>query len=333
MRLTYHMLITHFIFHVPSRWNNCRSPSTFSKLYMSILTCRSYGIDWNQKFEEKSTVLQWFTSCFVIFVLSLTYLYGVLCTSRQQTFWEFLLTMFLPLVSYYSFVTPYNLKQSPPRLRSLILIETSFNVLVVGSKFVIEYWKYEEYMYLNQLFACFFVVQTYGFVENEYRYRKSFSMIRSLSLFAGILLQVTTNMQTRDLENNLIDGQGRFLVFGKNTPFNIMAHYGFWLLGVLYVDYEDSVPNSAIQSTHFASYVISCLSGEFWHARLLTASHLFNFMVPRWNNDIICSISLEAANCSVLLSQRICICQSHFAFWMYNLFTRFDIMRSQYDNV
>ena len=74
---------------------------------------------------------------------------------------------------------------------------------------------------------------------------------------------------------NVIDSEGRLLVFGEDAPANVMLHYGFWLCGVLFVDYEDFIENSGTQATHFGSFIVSCLSGEFWHARLLTASHLF----------------------------------------------------------
>jgi hypothetical protein len=74
---------------------------------------------------------------------------------------------------------------------------------------------------------------------------------------------------------NVIDEDGRFLLWGDDAPANVLLHYGFWLLGVLYVDYEEVLPNSANQATHLASYLVACFSGEFWHVRLLTASHLF----------------------------------------------------------
>ena len=75
------------------------------------------------------------------------------------------------------------------------------------------------------------------------------------------------NMQPYTESNrtaNAMDKDGRFLVFGEDAPANVMLHYGFWLLGVLYVDYEDYVPNSANQATHFASFLLACFSGEFW---------------------------------------------------------------------
>jgi len=247
---------------------------------------------------EDCTARKWFASCVVLYILSVTYLYGVLCAARYSLWWEAVLTMGMPMFSYIFFVSPDKSETSSQRMKGLIIIESSFNVLVFISKFAITYLHADYNMLLNTLFVCFFALQTYGFVSNEKFYHHNFSSLRSFTLFTQICMQ-RWNLQSLATSNktaNVIDASGRFLVFGEDAPANAMLHYGFWLMGILYVDYEAFIPNSGTQATHFASFIVACFSGEFWvrklqfvascveglrltslikHARLLTASHLF----------------------------------------------------------
>jgi len=152
-------------------------------------------------------------------------------------------------------------------MRDLILIESIFNVLAVASKISIAYYGvYESNQVINGLFLGFFGLQTYGFISNEKKYTYLFSSIRSWTLFAQICLQRfhLRHLAESGLTANVLDKDGRLLIWGEDAPANVMLHYGFWLLGVLYVDYEDFLPNSAIQATHLGSFLLACFSGEFW---------------------------------------------------------------------
>jgi hypothetical protein len=212
------------------------------------------------------TARQWFASCVVLFILTLTYLYGVICASRKSLIWEAILTMGLPFFGYVFFVSPEVTTSSSTRMRDLILIESSFNVLVFLTKFSIVYFDSNYNTTLNVLLLGFFALQTYGFVSNEKFYHHNFSSLRSWTLFTQICMQRWNldHLAHNKYSANVIDSEGRFLVFGEDAPANIMLHYGFWLLGILYVDYEDFIPNSATQATHFASFIVACFSGEFW---------------------------------------------------------------------
>jgi len=222
------------------------------------------------------TARLWFASCVALMILSFTYLYGVLCAARLSVAWEACLTIGLPALSYLFFVSPEASQTGATRMRDLILIESSFNFLSVIAKVFIEY-QYHYNQAMNIAFLLFFVLQTYGFISNEKLYRGNVSSIRSWTLFTQICMQRWSlqYLSHSDETANVIDAQGRLIVFGKNAPPNLILHYGFWLIGILYVDYGDYVSNSGMHVTHIASYLLSCLSGEFWHSRLLTASHLF----------------------------------------------------------
>lgn len=193
----------------------------------------------------------------------------------------------MPFVAYYAFAdNPFvtkkcdtgELKPKPStRMRDLILIESTFNVLVLLCKADMLWFDSLGNQIFNYFFLCFFVLQTVGFLDNEQAHKHWSSSIRSWTLFSTICMQrwYQRDFSVDDRTANVIDEQGRFLVFGEDAPASAMLHYGFWLVGILFVDYGAFIENSALQVLHIASFTVALLSGEFWHARLLTASHLF----------------------------------------------------------
>ena len=43
----------------------------------------------------------------------------------------------------------------------------------------------------------------------------------------------------------------------------------------MFVDYSEFLPFTCLSMFHLSSFTLAVLSNEFWHVRLLTASHLF----------------------------------------------------------
>ena len=223
------------------------------------------------------TVKVWLVSFGVTFFLTCTYLYGVIAAARHSAVWEATITIAVPAITYAYFVTRDGNSDATKRTGELIFIESSFDVLIVLTKVSVQLFGGYGNGLLFWGFALFFLVQTIGFVRSEVMDRKPLCAVRSMTLFAHICLQWYT-VRDRASDNaaaNVIDAQGRVLVFGSDAPKTLVLHYFFWVLGVLYIDYRVMLPHAALQAVHLASVVVAAFSGEFWHARLLTASHLF----------------------------------------------------------
>lgn len=232
-----------------------------------------------------STVKVWFVSSLVTFFLASTYLFGVVeAAARRSVLWEASISVALPIVTYAYFVTRDAASVAPKRTGELIFIESGFDVLAVLAKVSILYLDGWGNGLLFWGFALFFAVQTAGFLRSELHERKLASVLRSVSLFLHITLQWWWARQRAydDHLANVVDADGRLLPFGSDASRMLIAHYAFWVAGVLYVDYRSMLPNSALQAVHAASVVVAAFSGEFWHARLLTASHLFVLDAILW---------------------------------------------------
>ena len=236
--------------------------------------------------QTDTSVKVWFVSSMVMYFLAITYLYGVVATSRKHVVWEFGITMFLPSVTYAYFATRDAMSVAPKRTGELIFIESGFNVLAVLTKTCVSYLGGVGNTTLYWLFAFFFFFQTVGFVRSEVLNKKplSLSVLRSLSLFGGIIVQFWQFRANAlsDATANVVDAEGRFIVFGRDAPKTLAVHYVFWVTGVLFIDYQTMLPHSGIQAVHLASVTVALFSGEFWHARLLTASHLFVLDAILW---------------------------------------------------
>jgi len=208
-------------------------------------------------FVEDDT-LQWLGGCFLVFVLGLTYQYGVVVAARTSVLWEIMLTCVVPFIGWLMF-SEEKISEAPHRQGELILIELTFEAFVCLAKL------FPQYSILaNYAFCAFFVVQTAGFLRSEENLIPS--ELRSITLFMSICAQRWhySSLAMSSDTATVVDADGRFLVFGKDAPPNIKLHYLFWLVGVLYVDYRSVLPHAALPALHFASFALAALSGEFW---------------------------------------------------------------------
>lgn len=235
---------------------------------------------------ENESIKDWLASCVVVCLVGVVYLNGVIQFARASVLAEAIIAFFFPLLGwvFYSTRQPDQLENASNRQKELIIIESIFNLLVVflkcnqlsGFQFV------QDKSVADSLFVLFFSLQTFGFLRSEARGKRPICFLRSVTLFIGILLQFSSNSNKQLTIKALHSSDGRFLVFGFDAPSNLKLHYGFWLLGVLYVDYSHMLPHAALHLLHFCSFLLAVLSGEFWHVRLLTASHLFVIDAVLW---------------------------------------------------
>lgn len=265
-------------------------------------------VDFLQSAVYIDSTREWLASCLVCAIIGATYVYGVVCTSRLGVLAEAIITIGSPVLGYVFYATrDETAVAAPARQRELIIIETVFNVMVVLAKFLLLYSSWFRDAKRGETsdvaFWLFFCLQTFGFTRSELRDRRLLSFIRSLTLFTSISVQAYLASHG-DLRTNgeslLAAPTGALLVFGSDASRNVVAHYGYWLLGVLYIDYQVMLPHAAIQILHICSYLVSANSGEFWHrwvgslgvkggwitdpisSRLLTASHLFVVDAVLW---------------------------------------------------
>lgn len=64
--------------------------------------------------------------------------------------------------------------------------------------------------------------------------------------------------------------------FGEAMLLNIYKFmYVFWVSNVFLVEFRQYLPKATMYVAHADTVIISLMSNEFFHARVLTASHLF----------------------------------------------------------
>jgi hypothetical protein len=217
-----------------------------------------YLLPWKRPLLGDDT-LMWLGGCFVVFVLGITYMYGVLVASRASTLWEAVISLVIPFCGWLMF-SKAKLSQAPRRQGELILIELLFDLIAVLAKLSSPRFG----IWANYAFCAFFVGQTLGFLRSEEALIPS--ELRSVTLFLSICTQrmFMNHLASSSETATAIDASGRLIVFGEEAPDNVKLHYLFWLVGVLYVDYESSLPHSALHALHFASFCLAAFSGEFW---------------------------------------------------------------------
>lgn len=199
-------------------------------------------------------------------VVSGIYLLGITLLSRKSLMFEATLSVALPLLAVAAGWTKYAFK----RLNQLLIIESFYNLLALLAKVAIV-WNIPT---LNAAastgFVLFFIVQLSGFVVSQVKNGKPHGVIQSL---CGLIMIFMWRCRITNASNTL-DADGRFMMWGERTPFEIMLFYVIWFLNVSLVD-SSSIPWLRQQTVHIVSVGISLWSGEFFHVRLLTACHLF----------------------------------------------------------
>ena len=151
----------------------------------------------------------------------------------------------------------------------LIIIESLFMLFVILSKISIMNNYQKLHLLLGYGFRSLFVLQFLFFMLYQYTVKSYLGLIRT----AMFLLLLIPWFSTVGLQGD-IDSIGRFYFSGTLAPDYIILYYCFWVIGVPLVD-SKTLPNLITASLHFSSVIVALVSLEFFHARLLTASHLF----------------------------------------------------------
>lgn len=202
-----------------------------------------------------------------IFIGAFIYFFCMMMIVRQYILIEGALCLLLPIV-----VHLFNQRTGRAinyRILQLIVIESVFMLFVILSKLVLRF----KYPHLNTVigygFRSLFLIQFSFFILYQYKVKSYFGLIRTV-MFLFLLIPWFSEAPLQ----GAIDMDGRFLFSGVEAPHYIIAYYCFWVIGVPLVD-SKTLPNFLTASLHFSSVLVALYSKEFFHVRLLTASHLF----------------------------------------------------------
>ncbi|EGQ8002484.1 hypothetical protein HJA63_004491, partial [Vibrio vulnificus] len=104
----------------------------------------------------------------------------------------------------------------------------------------------------------------------------------SVCLSFAILVWISQAEQTQVL------GSGQLQLFGTAVLWQLKAIYTLWLLQLLLVEYRYILPKVTILLADLASLIIALQAEDFFHARIVTASHFlflslcFDFKSRDW---------------------------------------------------
>lgn len=160
-------------------------------------------------------------------------------------------------------------RETNPRILQLLWFESGYNVLVILNKLALGAELPGAATVVGYGFGLFFVVQVYGFVSFELGERRYVGVAQSLVLGGLIAAWFFTAAD----HGGRIDAAGRFLMWGEDAPLAVQIGYAVWVINALACDLNDL--HLRLLVLHLASVTVALTSGEFFHARLLTASHLF----------------------------------------------------------
>ena len=220
----------------------------------------------NRDLAASMNPLQSLAAIGLVFVLGLIYAYGMMLVVRNNLLIEIALVVILPIVLIASGVAGSWIE----RVKELFFIESVFNLVVIGSLISIYMGSPTGNRIFSWGFVLFFLAQAGGFIREQILRRKFHGALQSTAFL--ILLGVW--WLGIDDPSGVIDVNGRFLMWGQDAPVAVKLFYTLWAVNGILVDTK-ALPNLTQATLHLASIALCWWSGEFFHVRLLTASHLF----------------------------------------------------------
>lgn len=215
-------------------------------------------------FNEKSSTAFEFI---IAFSLSVIYFYGITLLARTTLFFELFFCLIIPAMIFY--LIKFSNSDTPKRVMQLIVIESLYMLLVIASKISL-YWHFDVLNHgISYGFLGLFIIQFSLFVRYQYQVKSYLGLLRTAMFLVLIVLWFY-----QDAMDSTIDAEGRFLMWGNEAPAGIILYYCCWVIGIPLVD-SRTLPNFLNALFHFASVSVAVWSLEFFHVRLLTASHLF----------------------------------------------------------
>lgn len=203
----------------------------------------------------------------VVILGALAWLYqaGLLALCRANPWVELGVSIVLPLVVIGGGFAAGAL----PRLVQLVVFESIFNVLAVTARFAVPGgWSWT--WLLGWGFVVFFVLQASGFVADQARKRSWLALGQSVLGF-GLVMSWWWSLGPHPTP--AVDALGRLYIWGEPEPLWLRITYVVWVVSPL-LSASTALPRLHQAVVHVASVGVAFSSGEFFHARLLTACHL-----------------------------------------------------------
>lgn len=224
--------------------------------------------EWNVPFQDgpsRVSTLRFLTTVGVLAALGAAYQGGLVVGARLHVGVEIAITVGLPLLVWASGL----MGSASPRILQLFLFESGYNALTILNRSALALGLTDLAWLVGVGFVVFFVVQAAGFLAFEVRQRRPLGVVASVCMSIVVFWWAAT---CADLGGS-VDADGRFLMWGEDAPWILQGMYATWIVNAVVGDLTDVFPRTVV--LHGVSVAVALASGEFFHARLLTASNLF----------------------------------------------------------
>lgn len=226
----------------------------------------------------------------LFFTLVVIYASGYYQLVQSHIMLTLILTLFFPLI-FFPLVKPV---ENDDEIKRILYLESGFNLVCF---IMICHWV--DVSYLDNALMVFFGIQTMGFIWVQLKTHAYLSVVISLCLGGAIAQWIHSG------GNTLYLGSAELLLFGTPVPWQLKVIYGAWLIQLLFVEYKHVLPKMVPAAIHIASYTIAIFADDFFHARIITASHFlflnlcFDFKSPNWGvNNLSCLQTFTKIVCS-----------------------------------
>jgi len=246
---------------------------TLAKYLVEVNNCKNFSLTLDQAInivrnQEHTTWPEFVVSSCVTFLLCWTYFFGLIMGARVNLYWEATISLGMPVLL---FQTGF-IRLASDRLQQLMRFESLYNFISIIAKLSIMH----DVPWLNDVcvwaYVAFFSLQVFGFVAKEVENKYWWGMVSSITMAISIIMfKVNTGTNP-----NRMDDENRLLMWGEEAPVTLRLNYIVWVINVMLFEFIDIGKHKMTHPiAHFASVAIACWVGEFWHARLLTACHVF----------------------------------------------------------
>jgi len=221
-------------------------------------------MDRNPVIDGRRVAFGWMSSL-LFFIGTFIYCYGIVHFARIHVLTEALIT-----VVFVALAAPWFRLEGEwiSRVR-LMVFESLFNAIALLAKVFLLLGLFTDSSIVDNLFAGFFVLQVLGFAASQIRKRKFSIMPATAAMGIGLTMWFLSGAGVH------LTSDGALQFWGGDAPIYLRWMYVFWVMGVLLIEYASLLPKATIVLTHAASVAVAFNSDEFFHARILTASHFF----------------------------------------------------------
>ena len=212
----------------------------------------------------------------IFLTLSVVYASGYYELVQSSVWLTLLLTLLFPLI-FWPLVQPVD---NSDEIKRILWLESGFNLVCF---LIVARWV--DIPYLDHALIIFFAVQAIGFISVQLKKRAYLSVAISLCLTAAIAQWIYGSSNTQHL------GDAQLLLFGTPVPWQLKVIYGAWLVQLLFVEYKHVLPKMTLAAIHIASFAVAIFADDFFHARIITASHFlflslcFDIKAPNWGGE------------------------------------------------